>query len=191
MKIGFALGNGKSRLHIDPAQLRTHGLVGGCNRIYEEHHVDILVATDRKMAAEIEESGYARNNEMWTRRPIPDHGARELKRPEYGFSSGPALVEMMFQKGLKEIYLIGFDMGSPNEFVNNIYAGTAWYKTPSQSATFYGNWVNQFKQISEMRGNRKIIRVLGPESTPITWDRTNIIDTNLYSFQKQFQNKDK
>ena len=182
MKLGFALGNGQSRLRIDPAELRKHGLVGGCNRIYEDHHVDILVATDRNMAAEIEQSGYARNNEMWTRRPIPDFGARLLKRPEYGFSSGPALIEKMFQKGCKKIYAVGFDMGSPTEFVNNIYAGTAHYKTPSEQPTFYGNWVNQFKQISEMRGNRKIIRVLGPESTPMEWDRTNISEIDLNTF---------
>lgn len=185
MKLGFALGNGKSRLHIDPDDLRQHGLVGGCNRIYEEHHVDILVSTDRNMAAEIEHSGYAKHNEMWTRRPIPDMGARLLKRPEYGFSSGPALVEMMFQKGCKEIYCIGFDMGSPTEFVNNVYAGTAHYKTPSEQPTFYGNWVNQFKQISEMRGNRKIIRVLAAESTPMEWDRTNILEIDLNTFRNK------
>ena len=63
----------------------------------------IVKSGDISLATEIEKSGYARNNEMWTRRPIPDMGARLLKRPEYGFSSGPALIEMMFQKGCKKI----------------------------------------------------------------------------------------
>jgi len=185
MTYGFALGNGRSRQGLDIQRLRSYGLVAGCNRIYQEEEVDILVSTDRQMAAEIEDSGYARTHEFWTRRPRPDSGSRQLERPEYKYSSGPAAIAKLCQRGCTKIFLLGFDLGSPNDYVNNIYAGTAWYKTPDQKATYYGNWVKQLQQVSEQWSNNLFYRVLGNESTPYDFERTNIIEIDMGSFKTE------
>jgi hypothetical protein len=185
MTIGIALGNGKSRKGIDVQHLRSYGIVAGCNRIYQEEEVDILVSTDRQMAAEIEDSGYAKAHEFWTRRPRPDTGSRKLKRPTYGYSSGPAAIAQLCEKGCKDIYFIGFDLGSIDQYVNNLYAGTAWYKTPDMKPTYYGNWVNQLKQVSERWSNNIFYRVIGKESTAFDFERPNILDINMSDFKSR------
>ena len=183
MTIGFALGNGRSRQGISIPKLRSLGLVAGCNRIYQEDSVDILVATDRQMAQEIEDTGYGMTHEFWTRRPRSDTGSRLLERPEYGYSSGTAAIAKLCQRGCKEVYLLGFDLGSPTEYVNNLYAGTAHYKTPDMKPTYYGNWVRQLQQVSERWSNNIFYRVLGEESTPYNFNRTNIVDLDISNFK--------
>jgi len=182
MTYGFALGNGRSRQGINVQKLRKYGLVAGCNRIYEEEAVDILVATDRQMAQEIEDTGYGMTHEFWTRRPRPDTGSRKLERPTYGYSSGPASIAQLCERGCTRIYLLGFDLGSPNQYVNNIYAGTAHYKTLDMKPTYYGNWIKQLQQVCERWSNNTFYRVIGPESTPYDFERTNFVDIDINNF---------
>lgn len=182
MTYGFALGNGRSRQGIDIPKLRSLGLVAGCNRIYQEESVDILVATDRQMAQEIEDTGYGLTHDFWTRRPRPDKGSKKLEKPEYGYSSGPASIAKLCQRGCTKIYLLGFDLGSPDNYVNNLYAGTAHYKTPDMEPTYYGNWIKQLQQISERWSNNIFYRVIGKESTLYDFKRPNIIDLDIGNF---------
>lgn len=185
MTIGIALGNGKSRKGLDVQHLRSYGPVAGCNRIYQEDEVDLLVSTDRSMAAEIQQSGYAKTHEFWTRRPLPDSGARKLPRPTYGYSSGPAAIAQLCERGCKNIFFIGFDLGSSNKYVNNLYAGTSYYKTASERPTYYGNWVKQLILISERWSNNIFYRVLGEHSTAYDFKRPNIIDIDISNFKRK------
>jgi len=185
MTMGFAIGNGKSREGIDLQRLRAYGLVAGCNRLYQEEEVDILVATDRQMSAEIEESRYGLTHDFWTRRPRPDYGARKLEKPEYGYSSGPAAVVKLCQRECKKIFLLGFDLGSADNYVNNLYAGTAHYKTADMKPTFYGNWARQIQQTADRWSNNLFYRVIGNESTAYNFERTNIIDIDLSNFKME------
>ena len=62
----FVLGNGRSRLNINPTQLRPYGKIYGCNALYREFAPDYLIAVDPKMVFEIEHTGYQNTHEVWT-----------------------------------------------------------------------------------------------------------------------------
>jgi hypothetical protein len=89
----FVLGNGKSRLQVNLDELKPHGKIYGCNALFRNFTPDVLVATDRPMATEIEKSNYPANNEFWTRNPTPNNFAKKIDI-NYGYSSGPIAVSL-------------------------------------------------------------------------------------------------
>ena len=63
MTTAFVLGNGVSRQAVDLNRLKSLGKIYGCNALYRDFTPDILVATDKPIATEIQNSGYARSEE--------------------------------------------------------------------------------------------------------------------------------
>jgi hypothetical protein len=165
----FVLGNGQSRLAIDPQQLVGLGKIYGCNALYRSFSPDVLVATDRGMAAEIEDSGYAQHRIFYTRRPRPQTGARIIPPEYYGYSSGPVATSLAAADRWDPIYLLGFDMGpDPQGHFNNVYAGTPNYKPQGSIPTFTGNWIKQLKRIMRDHQQQQFIRVMGDTSAAIS-----------------------
>ena len=167
MAVAFALGNGKSRLVIDVAVLQRLGSVYGCNALYREHTPTVLVATDRPMAREIEESGYPQQHVFYTRKPAAGSGSRAVPTKWYGWSSGPIATALAAQDGYRRIFLLGHDLGSPNSTINNCYAGTTNYRPADARATYAGNWVKQISQVLKQFAHVEFCRVLGSESTQV------------------------
>ena len=66
MSAAFILGNGKSRLAVNLNKLAECGTVFGCNRLYRDFTPHCLVSTDRPIAEEIQNSGYAQQNRFHT-----------------------------------------------------------------------------------------------------------------------------
>jgi hypothetical protein len=60
----FVLGNGTSRLNINPQELQRYGKIYGCNALYRDFLPDVLVATDKPIATEIQNSGYSIKNKF-------------------------------------------------------------------------------------------------------------------------------
>ena len=170
----FVLGNGKSRMVFEPEKLAIHGWVYGCNALYRTFTPKVLVATDRPISNAIMESGYALKNEFWTRRPKENTGANKIERPFYGMSSGPMAISRAAIKGHSVIYFIGFDLGSPTQFHNNVYSDTEFYKKAQDKATYAGNWISQIKEVAGHFKNTQFVRVTGPESQDVDFGRSNI-----------------
>ncbi len=151
----FVLGNGRSRLPIDPAELLKIGVVYGCNAQYREYEPHYLIAVDVKMVNEIINSGYHKRNQVWTN---PNKGIISSTNinffsPHKGWSSGPTALWFACQQGHKEIYILGFDYQGLDGKFNNVYADTYNYKKSSDAATFFGNWLSQTeKVIKEFKG---------------------------------------
>jgi len=144
-KPAFVLGNGNSRLAIDAKSLLNLGTVYGCNALYREMDPHILVAVDVKMVNEIINSGYHLTNEVWTN---PNKGIKSKNRinlytPHKGWSSGPTALWHACRDNFQEIYIFGFDYHGNDGKFNNVYADTYNYKRSSDSATYFGNWLNQ------------------------------------------------
>ena len=57
MSAAFILGNGQSRLAVNLNKLMEVGTVFGCNGLYRDFTPHCLVATDRPIAEEIQNSG--------------------------------------------------------------------------------------------------------------------------------------
>ena len=142
MTIAFGLGNGISRRDVSIPYLKQRGRVYGCNALYREHTPDVLVATDRPISLQIQNSGYSKTHEFYTRRPLNESGARSVPTQYHGYSSGPIAVSLAALAQNQRIYMIGFDMGptADNRF-NNIYADTEFYKSSQHPPTVTGNWV--------------------------------------------------
>ena len=64
---------------------------------------------------------------------------------EYGgWSAGPIAVRLALEEeNPDEVYLIGFDMGSQNGLINNVYRGTDNYLSNDAAVTPAVNWINQ------------------------------------------------
>jgi hypothetical protein len=168
MNTAFVLGNGISRQSIELTTLSSYGKIYGCNALYREYTPDVLVATDRPIATHIQESGYSAQHRFYTRRPISGLGAQVVPKPYFGFSSGPIATALAAQDGNTCIYLLGFDMGpTVNNTINNLYAGTEFYKRVDAPPTFTGNWVKQILRITTDFSETEFVRVFGPTTANI------------------------
>lgn len=168
MAAAFVLGNGRSRLAVDPADLAKAGPIYGCNALYREVTPTVLVATDRPIATAIQNSGYASRNRFYTRKPIPGLGAQVVPQQYFGFSSGPIAVALAVLDLHDPVYLIGFDMGAlPGDRFNNVYADTEFYKPSSGRPTYTGNWIRQLARIAQDHPRTRLIRVVGAETATI------------------------
>lgn len=168
MTIAFVLGNGLSRKAISLPHLRQYGPIYGCNALYRDFTPDVLVATDRPISAQIQDSGYPLKNKFYTRRPFTGHGALTVPKEYFGYSSGPIATGIAALDGHKLIYLIGFDMGpSPTQGFNNIYADTEFYRTSTSNPTYTGNWVKQLCHVVNDFPATQFIRIMGPTTSAI------------------------
>lgn len=168
MAIAFVLGNGVSRKAVDLNLLQERGSIYGCNRLYQEFTPTALVATDRPIATEIQESGWSGRNRFYTRHPIPGLGAQPVPKKYFGSSSGPICASIAASDNHQKIYLLGFDMGpAENGLFNNVYADTPLYKKSTDQPTFTGNWIKQIRQVVTDFGDRKWIRVRGTTTARI------------------------
>ena len=162
MTIAFVLGNGASRKDVDLSALKNHGKVYGCNALYRDFTPDVLVATDRPISEQIQNSGYALKSAFYTRKPIAGTGAREIPENIWGYSSGPVAVNLAALDGSLLIYMLGFDMGpSAAGLFNNVYADTEFYKTSAANPTYTGNWTRQILDTVKRFPAVKFVRVQG------------------------------
>ncbi len=168
MTQAFVLGNGTSRQTISLPALHKLGKIYGCNALYREFTPDVLVATDKPISGRIQESGYAKINEFYTRRPTEGSGAKQLPNEYYGYSSGPNALGLAARHGHIHIYMLGFDMGpTENKLFNNVYADTEFYKTKLHPPTFVGNWLKQVICVFRDYPQVQFIRVVGPTTARI------------------------
>jgi hypothetical protein len=192
MTTAFVLGNGVSRRDISLTALNQCGYIYGCNALHREHVPDVLVATDRPIAEHIQHSGYSQKHRFHTRRPLPGLGAREIPKSYFGFSSGPVAVGLAAADGHRRIYLLGFDLGpSLEKTINNLYAGTEFYKPRDAAPTFTGNWIRQLVQIMKEHQQVRFIRVHGATTAHIPQfdDVPNLSCLDLTVFLDRINNK--
>ena len=192
MSRAFVLGNGISRRNISLTTLGQCGMIYGCNALYREHTPDVLVSTDRPIAEHIQRSGYSAAHRFHTRRPLPGLGAREVPKPYFGFSSGPLAVGLAAIDGHRLIYLVGFDMGpTATKTINNVYAGTEFYKPTTAAPTFTGNWIRQLVRIMHDFRAVQFVRVAGATTARLAELESvpNLAHLDLDTFVDRINNK--
>ena len=173
----FVLGNGESRKGIKISELQKHGTVFACNGVYRTDTPDFLIAVDPKMIYEIAESDYPAKHQVWSNFNHQYNNNKKILnhmnwfKPSLGWSSGPTALKMAADKAFEQIYILGFDYQghSVNEKnqqfkFNNIFKDTRNYKRSIDSATFYGNWMNQTKRVLRDYPKIKFHRVVTSDS---------------------------
>jgi hypothetical protein len=192
MSQAFVLGNGISRKNINLSELQPYGKIYGCNALHREFVPNVLVATDRPISAAIQESGYAKNHEFYTRRPMEGLGAKSVLKKYHGYSSGPNALALAAEHGHRQVYLLGFDMGpNVNNTFNNVYADTEFYKTSAHPPTFAGNWKRQIVEICKDYPHTEFVRVCGPTTARIAELESvkNLTHLDLDAFTDRINNK--
>jgi hypothetical protein len=162
----FVLGNGTSRLAVDPTSLLDLGTVYGCNAQYREYDPHHLIAVDVKMVNEIITAGYHKTHSVWTNpnKGIVSKDNINFFQPHKGWSSGPTALWFAATNKHPEIYILGFDYQGLNGKFNNVYADTFNYKKSSDNATFHGNWLAQTEKVIREFKNIKFYRVVKQDS---------------------------
>jgi hypothetical protein len=114
------------------------------------------------MVNEIIGSGYNKTHEVWTNpnKGISSKNYLNMFNPHKGWSSGPTALWLAASRGHKHIYILGFDyQGEAGKF-NNVYADTFNYKKSTDTATFFGNWLNQTERVVQEFKHTKFYRVI-------------------------------
>ena len=191
MAQAFVLGNGVSRQGIDLQNLQRFGKIYGCNALYREFEPDVLVATDREIREQIQNSGYALTHCFYTRSPIEGFGALEIPEPWWKYSSGQVAVALAASAGFTTVWLLGFDLGpdAQNKF-NNVYAGTEFYKDVGSVPTYTRNWIQQITEIAKQFPATTFKRVMGATTASIPeFNKINNIESvPLHQFVQQLNN---
>lgn len=168
MAVAFVLGNGQSRQGIDLHSLNKLGKIYGCNALYRDYTPDVLIAVDKAISEQIQNSGYSQTHRFYTRRPIDGLKARRIPEQYWGFSSGQVAVALAAMDRSNPVYMLGFDLGSSGDKFNNVYADTEFYKRSIDRVTFSGNWIKQTVQIARDYPDVTFIRVVGSSTATIT-----------------------
>jgi hypothetical protein len=188
----FVIGNGTSRTPIELHDLKPHGKIYACNAVYRTFDPDYLVAVDVKMILEINKSKYQHRHEVWTN---PNKSYQNLLgfnyfQPSKGWSSGPTALWLASEHSYKRIFILGFDFkGLENgSKLNNLFADTMNYKKSSDSATFFGNWMRQTKNVVSTHSDIEFIRVIAPDNyIPEELNKfSNLKHITIEDFEKMF-----
>ena len=184
----FVLGNGKSRLAINPKELVGYGKIYGCNALYREFEPDYLVAVDPKMIFEIEANGYQLTHSVWTN---DNDRYKKFKgfnyfNPVLGWSSGPTALHLAakHKPPTNEIYILGFDFTGINGLLNNVYADTQNYRQSQELATYHGNWEKQTEQVIIDNPHIKFYRVVEESFYDPNWNYFNFRHLSYENFRK-------
>ena len=102
----------------------------------------------------------------WVRDTDKTHDLKEIMKNttgqpiDHGWACGATSGYIAIKKELpKKVYLIGHDLYSADNRVNNLYAGTKHYVIPEHSPTPCVNWIDQWKTLSTWEPSVEFIKV--------------------------------
>ena len=185
----LVIGNGESRAGIDINAI--DDLKIGCNAIHRDFNVDHLVCVDKRMVQEaisqnITNPIYTRSdwidifkncNNVKILPPLPYTGNERYDEP-FQWGSGPYAV-LMGAKLSINVSLIGFDLYSENNTVNNIYKSTPNYDDSHKKAVDPRYWIHQIGKVFELYRKRDFTIYQKQDwQLPKAWNYPNVkVDT--------------
>lgn len=189
----LVIGNGESRKKLPFEFYQNRKSLIGCNAIHRDLIVDHLVCCDRRMADEATKNPlnkdtniYVRDNWFHYFRKImknknvknlpnlPYSGTSKKDKPEH-WGSGCYAILLAAQLGFEKIEIVGFDLYSKDNLVNNIYKDTDNYSKSSSQSIDPSYWIYQIEQIFKWYPNTKfIIRNEPYWVIPIEWQKNNV-----------------
>jgi hypothetical protein len=102
----------------------------------------------------------------WVKDTDKTHDLKEIMTNEkgiaidHGWSAGPTSGYIAVkQNNPKNVYLIGHDLYSNNNLVNNMYSGTKHYVIPENSETPCINWIDQWRTLAKWNPDVNFFKV--------------------------------
>ena len=198
MSQAAVIGNGESRKHIDLSLLKKSHTLIGCNAIHRDITVDHLICCDKRMADESTDNPETKNSLIYVRedwyhyfrkikknkniRTVPELPYKgDLKQDQpINWGSGPYAVLVAAQLGFKDITLIGFDLFSRNDKVNNLYKDTNNYSKSQSQSVDPSYWIYQLGKIFHLYPETQfIIANDAAWVTPKEWHYPNLRFENI------------
>ena len=190
----LVIGNGESRTGVNINII--DDLKIGCNAIHRDFKVDHLVCVDRRMVTEAVEQGanehalvytredwankYNQYNNIRTVPVLPYKGKNRWDEP-FQWGSGPYAV-LLGAKISTDISLLGFDLHSDTNTVNNIYKDTPNYDAKDKRAVDPRYWIHQISKIFEIYCKRNFtIYQTDNWELPKSWKYPNVTVDNISS----------
>ena len=149
----LVIGNGESRTLVKINELKDTKV--GCNAIIRDYKVDHLICVDQRMVDEVLKyntkiytradwiSKYSNFENVTTVPKLIKQGTERWDEP-FQWGSGPyaVLLSAKLCKG-PTVRLIGFDLHSTTNTVNNVYKGTSNYDPVDKNAVDPRYWIHQ------------------------------------------------
>ena len=186
----LVFGNGESRRTF---KFTNQYPTIGCNAIHRDHKVDHLICCDRRMVQESIENPNIGDTKIYVRDHwyhyfrkilknknilkvpnLPYTGETKKDQPDH-WGSGSYAVLLAASLGFEEINLIGFDLYSKNNLVNNVYKNTKNYSNADTKSVDHSYWVYQISQVFTYYPNCKFNILNEPGwVVPTEWKRLNV-----------------
>jgi len=188
----LVIGNGESRRGIAVDSLKYTKI--GCNAIHRDFRVEHLVCVDKPMLREVIDANYNDYAKVYTRknnfvtyqhqkniRIVSDLPYAGNERPDdpVHWGSGPYAVLLAAKLTTDNIHLLGFDLYSTDNCVNNVYKDTANYALAHKSAVDPRYWIYQIGKVFECFPNTQfVIHQADNWQLPKAWKQPNVtVDT--------------
>ena len=188
----LVIGNGESRKDIDISAFNETKV--GCNAIVRDFFVNHLVCVDRRMVEEVLQlssfdkiytrqdwiNSYTSNKNVTTVPKLLEDGTKRWDEP-FQWGSGPyaVLLSAKLCKG-PTVRLVGFDLHSTTNTVNNVYKDTSNYDPADKNAVDPKYWVHQISKVFEWFPQLHF-KIYQKEDwiLPNSWQKDNVSLDNL------------
>jgi len=189
----LVVGNGESRRGVNLSKFSSNFIVIGSNAIHRDYEVDHLVCCDRRMIEEAVVSNNTKNTKIYVRTEwhkyfrkikkdkrihlVPDIPYEQTKKQDKPLNWGSGTYSLLLAATLQpeSITMIGFDLYSTNNLINNLYKGTVNYNDENSKPVDHSYWEYQiyqvfknFPQIQFKVYNKQDWKI------PISWKQKNI-----------------
>jgi len=156
----WVIGNGESRKTFDLHSIDSH--IIGCNAIHREFVCDQIVAVDRRMVTEIVANADYTNIPVSTRpnwigdftqypnvKLLPElpYKGPERRDDPWHWNTGPFAIVIACYMNPKTVNLLGFDLYSVNNKLNNVYKDTRNYGKTKDTPVDHSYWLYHLKRI--------------------------------------------
>ena len=130
------------------------GIVNMIKREPDKFKKDILLL-------EKKEINHATIKVSWIKEPDYSHSLSDvMKKRDHGWACGASAGYVAIHREQPdEVYLIGHDLHSATDKVNNLYKGTKHYVAPENGPTPAINWINQWYTLADWNPDIKFIKV--------------------------------
>ena len=147
----LVIGNGSSRKDIPIDKIYQEKI--GCNAVFRDYYVQHLVCCDKRMVKQaLPHHTNIYTRQRWNKElgvlALPDLVEKGTQRMDDPFHWGSGPYAVLLGATLDtEVNLLGFDLYSIDNKVNNIYKGTEGYSNADSHAVDHSYWVYQIAKV--------------------------------------------
>lgn len=181
MSFGLIIGNGESRLALDPSVYDKKD-TWACNLAYKEFTPRNLVCCDKNMLTLAISEGASRNSQVWTRKmwaskialqgihflpedlPFPKESKHDIPL-HWGSGTYAAYLACLSPHDI--LVFVGFDLwGTKDNKINNVYKGQHGYGPADSDAVGPQGWIYQLGRLMTHFPNKQFVFLNVPNWKP-------------------------